>query len=156
MKALSLWQPWASGMARGLKLNETRSWSPPKGLIGQPLAIHAAARRPLGYERVQWAPLLADLDVPYWESLPYGAVVCVVRVLDWQRTEDVRNQLTARERSWGDYTSCRFAWITELLEVMETPIPARGAQGLWEWTPGGGVVTPNPVRPQLTLLEVVR
>src|SRR5579885_2158306 len=44
MKALSLWQPWASLMADGRKKIETRHWRPPAWLLGQPLAIHATMR----------------------------------------------------------------------------------------------------------------
>ncbi|TRU31740.1 MAG: ASCH domain-containing protein [Microcystis aeruginosa Ma_QC_B_20070730_S2] len=43
MKAISLWQPWASLVANGLKLYETRGW--PTKYRGV-LAIHAA-KRPL-------------------------------------------------------------------------------------------------------------
>lgn len=42
MKAISLWQPWASLIACGAKPYETRDWAPPRDLIGQPIAIHAA------------------------------------------------------------------------------------------------------------------
>lgn len=44
MKAISLWQPWASLIACGAKPFETRHWAPPRALIGQPIAIHAAKR----------------------------------------------------------------------------------------------------------------
>jgi hypothetical protein len=44
MKAISLWQPWASLIACGAKPYETRSWAPPRDLIGQPIAIHAAKK----------------------------------------------------------------------------------------------------------------
>lgn len=44
MKAISLWQPWASLIACGAKPYETRSWAPPRELIGQPIAIHAAKK----------------------------------------------------------------------------------------------------------------
>lgn len=43
MKALTLWQPSASLIAREVKRIETRSWSTD---YRGPLAIHAAARRP--------------------------------------------------------------------------------------------------------------
>ncbi len=43
MKALSLWQPWASLIALGVKTIETRSWA--TNYRG-PLAIHAGLRRP--------------------------------------------------------------------------------------------------------------
>lgn len=44
MKAISLWQPWASLIACGAKPYETRGWAPPRGLIGQTIAIHAAKK----------------------------------------------------------------------------------------------------------------
>lgn len=44
MKAISLWQPWASLIACGAKPFETRHWAPPMTLIGQPVAIHAAKK----------------------------------------------------------------------------------------------------------------
>ena len=42
MKAISLWQPWASLIACEAKRIETRSWKPPQSLIGERIAIHAA------------------------------------------------------------------------------------------------------------------
>lgn len=44
MKAISLWQPWASLIACGEKPFETRHWAPPRELIGQRIAIHAAKK----------------------------------------------------------------------------------------------------------------
>jgi activating signal cointegrator 1 len=44
MKAISLWQPWASLIACGAKPYETRSWAPPSAIIGTTIAIHAAKR----------------------------------------------------------------------------------------------------------------
>jgi len=44
MKAISLWQPWASLIAVGVKPYETRDWAPPAALIGQRIAIHAAKK----------------------------------------------------------------------------------------------------------------
>ena len=41
MKALTLHQPWASLIADGRKPFETRSWAPPRSLIGRRIAIHA-------------------------------------------------------------------------------------------------------------------
>ncbi|WP_375782883.1 hypothetical protein ACE10Z_23505 [Bradyrhizobium sp. Pha-3] len=44
MKAISLWQPWASLIACGAKPYETRDWAPPAELIGQTIAIHASKK----------------------------------------------------------------------------------------------------------------
>jgi hypothetical protein len=45
MKALTIWQPWASLIAIGAKPYEFRSWQPPRSLRGRKLAIHAGARQ---------------------------------------------------------------------------------------------------------------
>jgi hypothetical protein len=44
MKALTIWQPWASLILVGAKPYEFRGWPPPKWLIGRRLAIHAGMR----------------------------------------------------------------------------------------------------------------
>ncbi|WWT39816.1 hypothetical protein [Microcystis phage Mwe-JY25] len=44
MKALTIWQPWASLIAIGAKPYEFRGWKPPRAIIGQRIAIHAGAR----------------------------------------------------------------------------------------------------------------
>jgi activating signal cointegrator 1 len=44
VKAISLWQPWASLIACGAKPFETRHWAPPRDLIGATIAIHAAKK----------------------------------------------------------------------------------------------------------------
>lgn len=95
MKALTLWQPWASLMAIGDKTIETRGpWALRlRSLIGSDVAIHAAARRPTDAERqvgdwtVAWHPDLGEffLDhdrVERIEECPLGAVVAVVTVTD--------------------------------------------------------------------------
>lgn len=65
MKAISLWQPWASLIACGAKPYETRSWAPPRDLIGQPIAIHAAKKVEKG------AGAFAD-DLMYGQHQPGG------------------------------------------------------------------------------------
>lgn len=44
MKAISLWQPYASLIACGAKPFETRDWAPPEAMIGKPIAICAAKK----------------------------------------------------------------------------------------------------------------
>jgi hypothetical protein len=43
MKAITLWPEWAWAIANLDKRIENRIWSPPKGMIGQRIAIHAGA-----------------------------------------------------------------------------------------------------------------
>ena len=44
MRCISLYQPWASLIACGAKIYETRHWAPPRELIGATIAIHAAKK----------------------------------------------------------------------------------------------------------------
>lgn len=65
MKAISLWQPWASLIACGAKPYETRSWAPPRELIGQSIAIHAA-------KKIDKEAALFAEDLKYGQHLPGG------------------------------------------------------------------------------------
>ena len=58
MKALTIWQPWATLIAIGAKPYEFRGWVPPKSIRGQRIAIHAGART---VRKVEVAELLARL-----------------------------------------------------------------------------------------------
>jgi hypothetical protein len=53
LPVLSLYQPWASLVALGIKTIETRSWPAPKTVIGRRIAIHAAKRNPV---KLSWHP----------------------------------------------------------------------------------------------------
>ncbi|MCH9637772.1 MAG: ASCH domain-containing protein [Gammaproteobacteria bacterium] len=139
MKAISLWQPWASLMAVGAKRFETRSWSTK---YRGPLAIHAAKRfqrheRELcGFEVFRLALEAGGYESP--DDLPLGALVAVVDLTDVLPTAPTLFEgftFSARELTFGDYTPGRFAWKTENLRRLETPIPFRGAQGLFEVPP---------------------
>lgn len=141
--ALSLWQPWATLIAKGLKQYETRSWRRDSA-IGNYVAIHASAKwdgkvKRYAYELGRRKPELeAELLVArnyghVVKSLPHAAVLCVCRVMDIYPTEQVVSQLGVIERLCGDYTPGRFAWKVDVVEVFDVPIPAKGAQLLWKW-----------------------
>ena len=46
MRALTVWQPWASLIAHGWKPYEFRGWRAPAAFVGERIAIHAGARKP--------------------------------------------------------------------------------------------------------------
>jgi hypothetical protein len=143
MKALSLWQPWASLIAMREKQIETREWS--TEYRGE-LAIHATAKRPprwLGDSRhseifrTELADVLnvrRDAVEMALRKLPYSSVVCIVRLIDIQPTSDVREILCERERIFGNYEDGRYAWFLEVVHKFEEPIPAKGNRKLWNWT----------------------
>jgi activating signal cointegrator 1 len=125
MKAISLWQPWASAMARGDKHNETRSW--PISHRGD-LLICSAKRKPTPEET---GPENYDAAM----KLPYGFALCIVEVFDCRGVEWIASQaaFSEREREWGDYTAGigRYAWMTRNLRTFTRPFPIRGSQGLF-------------------------
>jgi activating signal cointegrator 1 len=145
MKALTLWQPWASLIAFGEKKVETRCWS--TKFRGE-LAIHAAAKEPsdwLGVSRFNNPFPNAIFAITkrhqwgegYWpnahHSVGLGAVLCIVRLLGIEQTENVREELSEQELLFGNYEDGRYAWFMELVERFEKPIPAKGNRLLWNW-----------------------
>jgi len=137
MKALSLWQPWASLIAWGAKQYETRDWTTSyRGL----LAIHAAKRKPTYNDTVhmkdQFYPVMQQNMRPDFctlDNLPLGVVLCIVKLKAIYRTEQCAPHLSERELAFGNYAPGRAAWELEVVEVLDRPIPAKGSQGFWEW-----------------------
>ena len=129
MKAISLWQPWASLVAMNLKRFETRSWS--TSYRGE-IAIHAAKR--WTKEEQRWAKLFTDqYDCPLPVEPPLGAMLCICRLTHIGRAEEVATRISAMEHRMGNYEAGRFAWRLEVVEVFDTPIPTKGEQGLFNW-----------------------
>lgn len=159
MKAISLWQPWASAIAAGSKTVETRSWA--TNYRG-PLAIHAAKRcvidemiylgacynwcaalRPVGGD-VMGKNLTLD------KVLPFGAIVATCTLLDCRPTDSFtlaelrtkrfqegqqNREHTAyfwTEESMGDFGLGRFGWVLGDIRRLATPVPWTGRQGFFE------------------------
>ena len=136
IKAITLWQPWASLVVAGHKRFETRSWR--TGYRG-PLAIHASKREPGHARKLACAERtfsnaliamgLRDLDL--W---PRGVMLGVVQLATVCTTESIRPTLTFEELAFGDYRNGRYAWKLLNPIPFPEPIPIRGRQGLWNWT----------------------
>lgn len=127
MKAISLWQPWATLMALGLKKIETRSW--PTKYRG-PLAIHAALKIVL-FADVPPDIMAALYGVKFdMTLLPYGGIIATVDLIDCVEITK-RNQPAYPERGYGDYRLGRFMWITDNVKPFKKIIPFRGRQGLF-------------------------
>lgn len=161
IKALTLWQPWASLIAVGAKHVETRSWSTTyRGKLAIHAAAHsdwpkdpgrAAARLVEIVSRPLWLAMRDEVDphpLAWTVAQPRGAVVatCTVdaivptgRVLfgDGYEWKDGRRTLVLpeRERPYGDYSPDRFVWMLGNIEPVDPPVPARGRQQLWDWAP---------------------
>lgn len=125
MKAMSLWQPRACALVTGIKKNETRPWS--TSYRGQ-LLIHAAQKFPaVAREFAMTERALGRLPA----RLPFGAIIGFVNLVDVKRTEDIVQDVSALERLYGDYSSGRYAWITDSFKAFDEPIPYKGSQGFF-------------------------
>lgn len=164
MKALTVRQPWASLIVRGVKAIETRSWPLPNKMVGQRIAIHAGAHDPSGE-----TPLWPSLGSPPWRwdgtrwewTGVLGAIVghvtltgCLPILGECVETAHISNagdselwqaddtafpgSQTVRDisdqLSYGDYTPGRYGWILTDPEPCD-PIPAKGRLGFWDWEP---------------------
>jgi hypothetical protein len=155
LRALTIYQPWASLIAIGAKPYEFRKWPAPAYVIGARVVIHAAAR-PVRREEVLDVlqrcdgkdgppPVIPEIAVPFLEGLmrifdsthssqkpgrtmlPLSAGLCSA-VLDVPvRAVDLHPADSDRvdHHIW--------AWPLTDVQVFEKPIEARGAQGFWTW-----------------------
>lgn len=162
VKALSLWQPWASLLVHGLKRVETRGAyfaRPLARLIGKgPLLIHAAAK--WSYEQSQYAhsgPFYRALELigqqpqgrrPV-DSMPLGAVIGCVNVRAILPTDKVQwmpnhNRyfgcdgysgtvvVGSWEKAFGDYSDGRIAIVTDEPRAFRKPVPLPGRQSIFQ------------------------
>lgn len=145
MRAISLWQPMATGMALGLKTIETRGR---QTHIRGDLAIHASLR---AFNIDELPSLLRD---SLWRerervkgyhsnihdlccNLPIGVVVAVVDLWEcWpvEHIANLRHPPTLTEMAWGNYSAGRFGWATRNLRPLKEPVTCIGRQGFF-WLP---------------------
>lgn len=159
MRALTLWQPWASLVACGAKKIETRSWGTP---YRGPVLIHAALQKPpTTYNRERFVngvrvteppeidprtveEMIAGLGVADFDSLPRGAVVAVAEItqcepaLDdaavqhalWRAIGPSREKVR-REYVCGNFAPGRWMWLLWDVTPLPTPIEWPGQRRLW-------------------------
>jgi len=152
MKAITIWQPWASLLACGGKRFETRPWATS---YRGPIAIHAAKKDVFDALAVIPVPVALEMKKLIggeWKDLPTGAVIATANLIGchkisriptthsatqktgcWDCNDpDTWIDVTPQEASFGDWTPGRFAW--ELSDMkMISPVPVSGKQGLWNW-----------------------
>lgn len=141
MMCLSLWQPWASAMALGLKRIETRHWST---RYRGPLLIHAA-KRWTADERE-----LLEIEHEHGRmpaQVPLGALVAIARLVDIRPTEQLIARISDEENDWGNFGPGRFGWIFEDIVALPEPIALKGAQGLFDVPEA--VLRGGPIPPEL-------
>jgi hypothetical protein len=137
VKAISLWEPWASLMRAGAKTIETRSWY--TNYRG-PLLICASKHWDAGLSSfLECAIVQSSLrSIPEFKQcrcvrsshLWKGHAVCIVDLIECVST-DGWEDIPYKELAFGDFSSGRFGWITQNLRTF-APFPVRGRQGLFD------------------------
>lgn len=156
MKAITLWQPYASLVAIGAKPHETRSWG--TGYRG-PIAIHAGLKPAHELDGITseaicmafdwlYEPYKTDIS-SHIRALPHGAVVATAMLAEcWQVIKHTATAVVLRQSNgvgedkipiddpylmFGDYSIGRYIWALTDIRALPIPIPVKGKQGLWNW-----------------------
>lgn len=150
MKALTLWQPWASLVVAGCKPYEFRKWRAPASIVGQRVVIHASVRKPDIREVEQLlrlvcaggrsaaqtclTPIESAIAVLEQGEWPLGAGLGTATVGEPRNGIDIGVDFGAIKvnDSSRDYHA-NWGWPMLEIEHWPEPIPMRGAQGLWNW-----------------------
>jgi hypothetical protein len=156
MKALSLWQPWASLWLTDRKLHETRHWAT---RYRGPLLVHAAKRMVSNIDE-QLLEVVADEFGGHWSmDLPRGAIIGRLELIDIVPTESLpKTHSVLDDYVCGDFSPGRFAWKRGAFEVFKQPIPYRGMQTIFE-VPAevllpGAVLPVEPPKPKQGALQL--
>lgn len=153
MKAISLWQPWATLVAIGAKAIETRGWQTP---YRGPLAIHAAVRwTPQQTALCRTEPFVSVLRAAGYDADPrpnttisqhsimLGHIVAIATLAGIVPTENIsfaplpllpEQNRHPHEKEFGDYSPGRFGWFLKDVRPLRVPMPYRGRQGLFNVT----------------------
>lgn len=128
--ALSLHQPYASLVAFGAKVFETRSWGTKfKG----PVVIHATKTLEYNWRDAHFMQALHEAGIENPAKLPLGCALAVATLVDCYKAESVYPHIGDSERLFGNYAAGRVAWKFSDVKLFAQPVPARGQQYLWEW-----------------------
>jgi hypothetical protein len=139
MKAISLWQPWASLWCSPAKEHETRHW--PTSHRGS-IAVHAAKRFERDFDGDPLEGILREEFGRDWrDTLPTGALIGIVEIIACKRTETILREWGCPPEPipvahWidyhcGDFADGRYGWKRREFKRFADPIPYRGAQGIF-------------------------
>lgn len=141
LRAITLWQPWATLVALGIKKIETRHW---KTDFRGPLLIHAAKNPRLTEaeeRKYSWLLETNGHKGGLIRDLPYGSIVAVCTMTDCLKMVNLQHftqgsgeicisHQSYLEKALGDWRAGRYAWELDGV-VKVAPIPVKGMQGFW-------------------------
>ncbi|MCW5705461.1 MAG: ASCH domain-containing protein [Bradyrhizobium sp.] len=149
MKALTIWQPWASLVMAGFKPYEFRGWPAPRYVVGQRIVIHAGSRAIKATEVRDLIEQLASGE--FCGGLKLAAVTFLEDVLMRRRQLPLAAGLGTAllgepQQScdlWPDQFEglsdsdrvehSNWAWPVSEVEPFEPIVPIKGHQGFWNW-----------------------
>lgn len=137
MKVISVWNPYASLLAHGHKLTETKGMPAPKALIGTRIGIASTKiikpeqRAP--FKDPKFARYYYETNLPRQiEELPNGFLLGTVLLHSCDIiTEEDLEEVTEEEQLYGWWTPGRYAWRCRDPQPLAVPVPVKGAQGIW-------------------------
>jgi len=123
MKAISIKQPYASLIVKGIKNIENRTWKCPEKYIGKRILIHASAR---GYSKVGLTDQQKEAAVALWTKTPlksryFGAIIGSAVIVDCVENH---HSIWAEKGVWN--------WVLANAVEFEHPIPAKGKLSFWD------------------------
>jgi hypothetical protein len=129
VKAISLWQPWATLIALGEKEFETRSWGTH---YRGPLAIHASKKVVSDVLGTKYFQMVLGRAGYHGKNLPTGTIVAIANLVAvLEMTPDLIRQQSDQELAFGDWRPGRMAWKLENVRPLDAYLPATGRQGLF-------------------------
>lgn len=135
MKVITVLQPWAWLLVTGKKRCETRSW---KTNYRGEILIHAGKKNMTNIMRQTFfeARRMKQAGVFNTEMIT-GAIIGKANLVNCVRIDEAIHRLVREqhieEDAFGNFSPGRYAWVMENPVLFDTPIPARGYQGLWNW-----------------------
>lgn len=151
MKALTVWQPWASLIMIGAKPYEFRKWNftdkPHLArFVDRRIVIHAGAR-PMKKGEIEGiveridegeSALIAETARPFIERvlsgeerLPMAAALGTAIIGQPQKSFDLFKHIVADSDRLDQQM---YAWPLSGVEPFPSPVSAAGAQGFWNWS----------------------
>lgn len=153
MKAITIWQPWASLIIAGAKPYEFRGWPAHRAFQGLRIGIHAGARKVKRDEiadlitrlrsREAWSTALhKDVALPLLDrwltspaALPLGSMLGTAILGTPVNAMAIVHEFGGPANDSDRDEHANWAWPLNDVERLEPIVPAKGEQGFWEWRP---------------------
>ena len=139
MKAVTIWQPYATLLIEDIKKFETRSWKTShRGFI----AIHAAKKPIKDVAKLLPEDIkktINEICKKYQQKhgkieFPAGAIIGTAELIYCHLIDEAfLRTLTEEEKAMGDFTPGRYAWEFKDKSTDLFVPEIIGGQGLWNW-----------------------